>query len=58
MLSEILNTCHNNTLLCIAADITLDTEYIKTHTIGEWKTKKELPDLNKRPCIFLIHVQK
>ena len=53
MLEEILKTCQPNTLLCIAADITLETEFIKTKTIKEWKT--QLPDLNKRPCIFLIY---
>ena len=53
MLEEILKTCQSNTRLCIAADITLDTEFIKTKTIKEWKT--QLPDLNKRPCIFLIY---
>jgi len=53
MLEEILQTCQLNTHLCIAADITLDTEFIKTKTVKEWKT--QLPDLNKRPCIFLIY---
>jgi len=53
MLEEILKTCQLNTRLCIAADITLETEFVKTKTIKEWKT--QLPDLNKRPCIFLIY---
>jgi 16S rRNA (cytidine1402-2'-O)-methyltransferase len=38
--------------LCIAADITLETEFIKTRTIASWK--KEIPDLHKRPAVFLI----
>ncbi len=42
-----------NTHFCIAADLTLPTEYIKTQTIKEWK-KAELPNLHKRPAIFLI----
>jgi len=53
MLEEILKVCQPSTRLCIAADITLDTEYIKTKTMKEWKT--QLPDLNKRPSIFLIY---
>ena len=53
MLDEILLTCQSSTRLCIAVDITLDTEFIKTKTVKEWKT--QLPDLNKRPCIFLIY---
>jgi len=53
MLEDILNVCQPNTRLCIAADITLDSEFIKTKAVKEWK--KRLPDLNKRPCIFLIY---
>jgi len=41
------------TYLCVAADITLTTEYIKTFMVKDWKNKK--PDLHKRPCIFIIH---
>jgi 16S rRNA (cytidine1402-2'-O)-methyltransferase len=41
-----------NTLLTIACDITLPTEYIKTKTIAKWKQSK--PDIDKRPAIFLI----
>ncbi len=53
MLEQILKTCQPSTRLCIAVDITLETEMIKTKTIKEWKT--QLPDLNKRPCIFLLY---
>ncbi len=41
-----------NTRLCVAADITLTSEYIKTKTIADWK--KTTVDLQKRPCIFII----
>ena len=40
------------TLLCIAIDISLPNEYIKTFTIAHWK--KQSPDLHKRPAIFII----
>ncbi len=53
MVEEILHVCQPNTRLCIAVDITLETEFIKTRTVKEWKT--QLPDLSKRPCIFLIY---
>ncbi len=53
LLEEIIQTCQPSTRLCIAVDITLDTEFIKTKTVKDWKT--QLPDLNKRPCIFLIY---
>lgn len=56
--NKLIDTLHqslqSNTKLCIACDISLNTEYIKTKTIGEWK-KTAKPDLHKRPCIFLIH---
>ena len=53
MAEDILKICRPSTRLCIAADITCQDEYIKTKTIKEWKGK--LPDLSKRPCIFLIY---
>ena len=52
LLADILETCHPSTLLCIAADITLDTEFIFTLSAGSWKKKK--PTLHKRPALFLI----
>ncbi len=52
MLEDIIQTCNKNTMLCVAADITLETEFIKTKSIAEWK--KGLPPINKRPAIFII----
>jgi 16S rRNA (cytidine1402-2'-O)-methyltransferase len=53
MFEEILQSCQSNSRLCIAADITLETEFIKTKSVKEWKT--QIPDLNKRPCIFILY---
>lgn len=53
MLEDIIATCQPDTKLCIAADITLDTEFIKTKTVSAWKN--QFPHLNKRPTIFLIY---
>lgn len=52
MLHDIVQTCSPKTRLCIACDITLPSEYIVTKTIAGWKGK--LPDINKRPAMFLI----
>ena len=52
LLADILESCNSSTLLCIAADITLDTEFIETHPVSSWKKKK--PALHKRPVIFLL----
>jgi 16S rRNA (cytidine1402-2'-O)-methyltransferase len=53
MLEEIIQTCQPATRLCIAVDISLDTEFIKTRSVKEWRS--QLPDLNKRPCVFIIY---
>jgi len=52
LLEDILKTCRSNTKLCIATDITLDTEFIKTKTVQEWKAN--MTDIHKRPTIFII----
>lgn len=54
MMETLLQTLQPNTLLCVACDVTLETEYIVTKTVSEWK-KMTLPDLNKRPSIFIIY---
>ena len=41
------------TRFCIAAELTLPTEFILTKTVGEWKRCK-MPDLHKKPVIFLL----
>jgi 16S rRNA (cytidine1402-2'-O)-methyltransferase len=52
MLESIITTCHSNTLLCIAADITLPTESIRTMKISEWK--RDLPLLNEKLVVFVM----
>ena len=52
MFSDLKSTLTPLTNLCIAADITLPTEFIKTLTAKEWKSQN--PDLHKRPAIFII----
>lgn len=54
MVDELLKSLQPQTKLCIAVDITSDTEDIRTKTISEWK-KSVIPELHKRPCIFLIY---
>jgi len=50
---SLIEACKEETLLCVAVDITLENEWIKSKTIREWK--KIQPELNKRPAIFLIY---
>ena len=53
MFADLLQALTINTQLCVAADITLSTEFIKTATVADWKNMK--PDLHKKPAIFIIH---
>lgn len=53
MLDDLRATLSPDTLVCVACDITLPSEYIKTFTVKEWKSIKT--DLHKRPTIFIIH---
>lgn len=52
MFKDLLRNCHPETLLCIAAEITSDNEFIRTKTISEWK--KSTISLHKKPVIFLL----
>lgn len=52
LLDDLLKNCDPQTMLCIAADITLDTEFIQAKPVSYWKN--HLPDIQKRPAIFLI----
>jgi len=53
LLADLKTILTPTTLLCVAADITLSTEYIRTKSVSDWKS--ENPDLHKRPAIFIIH---
>ncbi|WP_456421275.1 SAM-dependent methyltransferase [Lutibacter sp.] len=53
MLADLKSTLTPTAKLCIACDITLQTEYIRTLEIKDWKN--EHPNLHKRPTIFIIH---
>jgi len=53
LFEALVQTCRASTSLCIASDITLASEHIATRTVKEWKHL--LPDINKKPTIFLLH---
>ena len=53
LLKSILETCNENTKICIAKNILLDEQYIITKTVREWK--KNLPELHKQNTVFLIY---
>ena len=53
MLQAVLEHGADNTLLCVAADLTQPGESIATRTIAAWRKKP--PALNKRPAVFLLY---
>ncbi len=52
LLDDILSNCLPTTMLCIAADINMDTEFIQCKSIEKWKGN--IPELHKRPAIFIL----
>jgi 16S rRNA (cytidine1402-2'-O)-methyltransferase len=54
MLEAILSSCNANTRLCVACHVSLQDEMIATKRISEWK-QSTLPDLNKKPTVFLLY---
>lgn len=52
LFDDILQHCDAQLKLCVACDITQPTEFIKTKPLHAWK--KQVPELNKKPCLFLL----
>jgi 16S rRNA (cytidine1402-2'-O)-methyltransferase len=52
LLESLISTCSNDTQLCIAADITLNEESIRTMKISEWK--RNIPSLTDKLVIFIL----
>jgi len=53
LLEDILVVCSPLTRLCIACDVTLPDQFIRTKTVGAWKSAS-LPDLHKKQVVFII----
>jgi len=47
------NICNPQTMICVATDITLENQFIKSATAAWWK--KHLPDIAKRNTVFLVY---
>lgn len=57
MLEALASTCQAQTLICVATDLTLESESIQTKTAGEWKKRLQSnmgPDFHKKPTVFLF----
>lgn len=53
LLEDILAHCNAETRLCVACNISLESELIATKRVADWK-KAALPDLHKKPTVFLL----
>ena len=52
LMEALVTNLHKETKICVAVDLTAPTESIQTRTTSQWKN--HLPELHKRPAIFLI----
>jgi 16S rRNA (cytidine1402-2'-O)-methyltransferase len=55
LVEDLLRVCNSETKLCLAANLTAKDQFIKTKNIKNWKN--EIPDLNKKPSIYLLLAQ-
>lgn len=53
MLESILSACRDDTWLCVACDLTLDSELVVSRRVSDWRNN--LPEVERRPCVFLIY---
>jgi 16S rRNA (cytidine1402-2'-O)-methyltransferase len=52
LLGSLLEVLSEKTSLCIATDLTAETETVRTKSIGEWRKNRQPP--GKRPTVFLL----
>jgi 16S rRNA (cytidine1402-2'-O)-methyltransferase len=52
LLAALLESCHAQTRLCVAADLTLPSESISTRSVSEWRNSKTA--IGRRPAVFLL----
>ncbi len=52
LFAALLDSCRPDTLLCVACDLTLETQWIASRTAKAWKGTTV--DLHKRPTVFLL----
>jgi len=55
LLQLLLDSCDGNTRLCIASDLTLATESVRSATIAEWRKGSE--EIGRRPAVFLLYAK-
>lgn len=54
MLESLASTLNPQTMVCVACDLTLPTQYIRSLTAAKWQKERTKVDLHKRNTVFLI----
>jgi 16S rRNA (cytidine1402-2'-O)-methyltransferase len=60
MLEALVASCQPGTLVCVATDLSLATETVRTQTAAKWKAQLaagKAPDFHKKPTVFLFLAQ-
>ncbi len=60
MLEALVASCQPGTLICVATDLSLPTETVRTQTAAKWKAQLaagKAPDFHKKPTVFLFLAQ-
>ena len=52
LLADMLQTLSPRTRICVAANITLPSQFIRTDSVAGWRS--HVPVIGKRPCVFII----
>lgn len=52
LLNELIALCNPQTKLCIACNISSEKGWVQTKTMAQWK--KNLPNIHKIPCVFVM----
>ncbi|HFC6065042.1 tetrapyrrole methylase [Neisseria meningitidis] len=55
LLADAVENLHSETRLCTATDLTLPTQSVVSKTVADWRRMKEMPNLKKRPTIFVMY---
>lgn len=53
LFDALLAACRPRTLLCVASDLSLPTETVRTRSVADWR-QAQRPDLDRRPTVFLL----
>ena len=52
LMNDLLKHCSGSTRICVAADITMESQYIVTKSVADWR--KCPLTIGKRPCVFVL----